>query len=243
MSKALLLKRPSPFAYPGGNPGFDPSHVASNGSYASFVKGGGGTLFNLLSPRPPSTNTIAAQSILSGLGPCINNTANFKEETFTGFPTAQQAFYTKAAIVQFTAVSSLQCIFGDGASSGSSFTGGTGLQLSAAGVVQIFHTGNTQFNAMTLLANVPYFLAFSYSKSTASNACSVVAVRLDTGQIVASTFSTNTNVGTAPSGTITIGSAAQVDKFYMAACMASSAFMTLPQLLQWVQDPWSFWYP
>jgi hypothetical protein len=233
------------FGFPCGvAPGFDPKHIAAKGVYASF-SAAGATFRDLLRSQPPATSNFTGGRIMAGIGPCVDNTANFKEATFTGYPTTAYTTYTKAVTLILTATGFNEGIIGDGASTGTGFyTAGLNLAMTSAGVFQVEHKGIGNFSsALTLLTNVPYFLACSYNAGIATGNANFVVVRLDTGQILQTTVNGFNAAVTAPTGTITIGNGSDVGKLFIGAVMASNNFMSPSQLSVWAADPFSFWYP
>ena len=91
-----------------------------------------------------------------------------------------------------------------------------------------------------MVANVPYFAAVSANASTAN----YLLLRLDNGTLLTGT--SGGAASTAPNGTFVVGndfSAGDGSTAFQTAAMASGVFLSMPALVAWAADPWSFWYP
>lgn len=243
MTALRLLRRASPFAFPGGNPGFDPSHPASwSGSQLGFsgVALGGGFV-NLKSGKP-FTKTGTPTSGLDGrIGPYVQGTGSTNLNLLAAaYTQASPWLGTLAAIAVWQASTGAVVLVGAGNSNGA---GGISLEVTSGGVVQFLVNGvGSATLGITLTAGVPYFVAASYISPTQRVA---VVVNLLTGQTqtsFAASIATQTAVGNLQIR-IGDGGAATGCNSQVAAAMYSYQYMPLAALLQWAQDPWSFWYP
>lgn len=250
MPGALLLKRPSPLAYPGGNPGFDPSHIASKGVVRfSAIPFGGLTgtapsAINLLNGKGPSSAINAVTNRISAYGPANNFQSGTQSMLFSGQPTTLPAAVTAASIFMYTGGSGFRCVF-----SSNSTSGGTGIQLFPDGSGGFFMTriatGNTSSLIPTPANNVPCMVISS--ASIAAGKVTYLLKRLDTGQVWTDTANLVIGAGDLPSdGAYRVGdwgggNLGVTGDIY--ATMYAENFLTINEMLQWAQDPWAFWYP
>jgi hypothetical protein len=231
----LPLKWPRPFAFPGGNPGFDPSHVASQNIIYSAVASGGGFV-SLLTGAPATKVGSPVPAITRVIGPNIvpPTAADYFTSPNTG-PSGTPAEITMAGIFTCPDLTT-RAIFTDGIASCdtlASFSGDftyiiPGFDLRAGSTVGI----------PTLVANVPYF--FAVSSKTGGN-CNIVVRRLDTGQVWGGSQST---MGQSAPGTFGIGGSTGLTTggASVATVQYSRKALSLQDLRQWANDPWSFWY-
>lgn len=237
---ALLLKRPSPFAFPGGTPGFDPGHVASQGmapghGFSTIL--GQAQAVDILRPNVPSVTYNGAggmtTSIDGRIGPTSANAAGHGSRWFdSGISLANDQQATMAAIVVTPG----------------SFTNGEIVSVGWGTIHANFRTnsaGNLQSNsavsAFALAASTPYFTAVSLNTTTAN----FIAVNLRTGQVLTDTQSGSYTFSAPDLALITLLSNAGGVEFLGPASVLMYApnFLSKFQLIQWSQDPWSFWYP
>lgn len=243
MARALLLKRPNPFAFPGGSPGFDPSHVAAPSTQMSCV-GINGNFINILSGSIGSVlGGAPAATIHGSLGPAVslNNTTDSVNLPGKGpIKIATGNSYTLAAIVvpnDTAAFHSFFCIGGNSTNSSMIVSNSGGLTLNIQG-------GSFLDSGNHLVSGVPYFVAISVEASVATY---FVVTNLRTGAVKTVVGAAVTCPNTSPDGGYVFGkntiSGQSPMNGLVAAAMASSTAMTLPQMLAWAQDPWAFWYP
>ena len=100
----------------------------------------------------------------------------------------------------------------------------------------------TYNSTLVLTLNSPYFIAIS---AVAGVGARLVAVNLHTGQVYSQVVASATG---GPTATTTVASWGKgfLNNFNgvnVACTMFGSNALSMPQLLQWAQDPWSFWYP
>lgn len=232
-----------PFAYPAGiAPGFNPNHLMAKNAQISAV-----ALPSVISGHAPTpvvdllTGLYAIEQNVGGLvgthgviGPYTQafDASNLMAFTQTRIPRLNPPNPLTVGIIFVPSSTSAGQLWSVG-------NGSTGWRIDSSTVIALVSNGvvNTG-NSFTIVANMPYFLAMSANATKVNS----VLVNLLTGQ----TF-TDTKT---PSGN-TAGSLIGSDMFKMssaanrlsAAAMSSNAFHSLSELLQWAQDPWSFWYP
>ena len=238
MARNGLTLRQSPLIYHGGRPGFDPVHPASNGIRFSGVASNK-DFINLLA-TPPLGVATGSSLVVDGL---IGQAAKFSGfghwVKFSGQSTANDQAATVGCILRLNALSGTPTIFASAATTATGYA----LQINSSGAMTFYNnaSGITGASSFSLIAGTAYFLGGSYNSGVAN----FVAVNLQNGQIQTSSTTGMSTANTAPDGAYLIGS----DQFgnssasSIAAIMVSSNLMSIQQLLQWAQDPWSFWYP
>lgn len=237
MSKIILPFR-RPLICPGIAAGFDQSHIASGNIRYTGVANGAAPI-NLLNGQIPIGITgVFSKTIDGTIGPSIlcSNPANTTRSYTVSGPASTPVGITIAGIARFTDLANNNGIFGDGPSSA---------------VVSLFLIPNNLFiqvnggtnisSSLTLTAGVPYFFAVS-GNATSFN---FLLMNLSTGaiktQTVGGSTAFNASAGSyflanqASSGTSMAGN--------LAAIMYNHKYMSTPQLVQWAQNPWLFWYP
>lgn len=240
MARSLLLKRPNPLAYPGGTPGFDPSHPMSNGLAMSAVSTGGN--FVSLQTGKPGTIGGSPSAFIGTVGKGTKFTTN-ANVTFPA-PTVLPTVFTVAAIFELDGVTGnpTQQLINNVAG------GGMGLALDGAGHLSFGGAGGAVFtfpptSGASLPFGIPFFFVASFAPSAAS--ATGVLVNLLTGQTFSATSSLSGGMQ-ASDGNYYIGNrglnSRQLDGGVHTVAW-SYTYLSLPQLLQWAQDPWSFWYP
>jgi len=222
-------------------PGFDQNHVAASGVRFSGISQGGGFV-NVLNGKagtsvgPPGTSISGVIGRGSVFTSATNNAFNF-----AGMQTTNDNTFTIGGILTYTTFGGFNSWF----STSSDATHGVAIGSNGSTPSNILFNFNGSTNAGSsniLVTNIPYFLIFSASLS----AQSYIIKNLANGQItVLSSSTVCTYAGGAPNGTFqvgndgtTLGAGATV-----AAVMYSNQKMLAPQLLQWTEDPWGFWYP
>lgn len=244
MARTLLLRRPSPFAFPGGNPGIDPSHpaaknllistVALNGSHVDLRNGVTGVI------------TGSPTKLIDGvLGPAVAFSGTTDKLNFANFPTTSFTVGTAAVILRINAQGQISDICGDA----NGTTAGFGLGHDS--LTWHIRCGGLFLDVTSLPAPITgetYFYAVSVFGGN-SPLPIFVLVRLSTGQVWYltghagfSTPATITGTGNYVVGNrdTTVNRQALAN---IAATMRSNVYLPLPQMLAWAQDPWSFWYP
>lgn len=237
----LILKRPSPFAYPGSAAGIDASHPAAAGLLISTVARSGNHI-NLLNGAAGSIAGTPSRKLDGNLGDAVNFPGATDRINFASFPTTVFQTGTTAAIFRLNAVATLPVdICGDSNGSNVGFS---------IGLDQTVPAFTVRFNAFIIAgaldsyaANVPYFVAASRN---ASNNVSIVVRRLDNGQVRSAELFAASG-GAAGIGTYVVGGRDNTSgrnlNGAVACSMRSTAALSQAQLQAWAQDPWSFWYP
>ena len=228
-----LLYRRSPLTFPGGRPGFDPSHPAALGAYCSIVTPGGAFL-NLLAGTtyPPTT----AAPIVDGLiGPAVNSTASNNGASTTLPVPASISSATYAAIwrqIGSPGGPGRGCFVTTPANLTDTFGVTTGNVLEA----------NATSTGLSIVNGNAYFAATSF---VSGGKWATVLLNLTTGQILTQTSASGPAVST--SGTTCYfarNSAGRPLNGNLAAIAVSfNNLLSLPQLMAWAQRPWDFWYP
>lgn len=228
------------FSFPVGvTPGFNPLHIASPGILHSGVAAAGGGYTSIL------TGSVAA---LSGspyglmdaiVGPNSNYNGS-SVATFSSFPTAVPDPVTIAAIVTTSSsINNFPNYFINNNASSS-----TGAGMFSSGSAFYFIWGNTGLNVGPAVStNTQYFVAFSVSG--ALNILSYVIVNLANGVVISGTV-TPSKGSTIGDGSLYIGNRGTNGRQWsggIAATMWADNYLSVPELLIWAADPWSFWYP
>lgn len=247
---APLLKLRNKLVYPGGQPGFNPAHPASQKLLLSAVAipGAAANFYNIKTGAKGTPSSVTPTGpIFAGLGPTMNLSTD-DDVTFSGT-------YSTSGSIGYT-ISSIFAIRGNNGSGGSylfedsaSFNNGLRFEVGGGGNLSIEPSGNTfttsglGISANNGPQNTPFFLAWSHW----SNGLDIVVARnLITGQVT--TYSANNGIGlTSGDGNFYIGNRGigNVRYFngYIAATSYSGVPLNLSQLLQWSESPWDFWYP
>lgn len=241
------LRNPNPLGFPGGvRPGFDASHAAAKQIKFSGVSRGA-NFGSILKGTVGSLTGTPTSAINAFCGVATNYSASTMNSAFAGFTTNTPAAFTFAVIcVPVTLGGATQLIITDGASGSSAGTQGIGFNGSNKWTVGIGSTPTFIATSSTpaVVANTPYFIAVSELGGTGYN---IVVSNLRTGQTTSEVVATATAIsvwtGTFNVGNQNAANGARVFQGLIAAVMCSEGYLSVPQLLQWAQDPWSFWYP
>jgi len=252
-----ILKFYNPLQYPGGMPGFNPSHPASKNIGFSLVPMGASVVDLITCKKAnqvPGGNPT--YQVLSGLGPSAQVLSNGTPELWYAggsFVSGKTAPFTLAAIVQFVAVGNLQYFLHNDSRQATTVNNGGRIGIYNATLQPnsfflatanfVVDPNNANFVAV---ANVPYFFAASYNGTTAN----MVLARLDNGRIFSQVVSSTLTVAASDGGAGilnygsdgTDGGSFGIDGS-LAAAMCNYSYMSIPQLLVWASDPWSFWFP
>lgn len=240
MALALLLKRPNLLAYPGGNPGFNSSHLAANGISGRRGFSGvasGASMFSPLTGKPASLVGTFSGSIGGLIGPGVSFTSVTSKMTFTGAVGPEQKV-TIASIFTWP-----------GGHDGTLFSSSSGQNQQPAvyingttNVFEAYGVTNVLSSGLVVAAGVPYLGIVSFNAGGSSY---FLLKNLLTGQVQTATAG---DIGTSVAGTglyIVGADGFSGDNFVgnMATVMYAPVFMTRPQMIAWSADPWSFWYP
>lgn len=238
MARSGLILRQPPLIYRAGRPGFDPSHPASNGIRFSGISVGKN--FNNLLSVPPTGTASGTSSVVDGLiGLATKFSGSNHFVKFTGQSTANDQAATVGCIFRFNTLSGTPVLFANAATTATGYA----LQINSSGAAFFYNnaSGTTGASSFDLAAGNAYFIGASFNSSVAN----FVLANLQNGQVFSSSSTGMSTANTAPDGNYLIGS----DQFSnssassIAAIMVNSNLMSIPQLMQWAQDPWSFWYP
>lgn len=227
-------------SYPiGRSAGFNPAHraargisginglsaIASGGNFISLLTGGAGTIGG------------APVAGVRSIGPAVDFSAGATTQTTIPIANITNTQQTLAVIYFLKTFANTHML-----QSGNANVGGAFLFLDNNGFVATFSGGAAVSSGIfASLLTVPYFAAVSVSSTLGTN---FVVANLATGQ---TTIATGASVGTisAPGNFAIIGSDVFNVNFlgYLSAVMFSPTYMSIPELVAWASDPWSFWYP
>lgn len=234
MPNIPILRRTNLLAFPNRNPGFDPSHPASNGCICSWIPAPGGNAINLLTAKIAIKSAAFSTFSITPFGPGLTP-ATSQNEHFTGLPTTVTTTGTVACICTVANASSAtqQKLIVDSV--------GTGPFL-VSSLLKMFN-GVTVSSGLTI-GNNPYF--FAITSNTSTGAVKFLVLNLATGQVTTATSSSGgTTAYNFSSLYIGINASANNDPFTgsLNCGMVTSTELSMPQLLQWAADPWAFWCP
>lgn len=241
MSRVILPTR-NKLIYPGGNPGFDPSHIASNGvspkkGFSGIAANGG--FISLLNASKATLAGSPVSTINSNIGPSTAlGLAGADTMSFTGQSTVAATSYTFGGIFWINTLNT-------GSNANQLFTNNDNFNtatLNSAGGFLSCQVNNTSLTStIAPAANTPYFFIIS---CPAARPVNFLLLNLRTSQIQTATVA-NSASAAAPSGTYWIGGSNTFEGTggAIAAMMYSTKALSLPQMRQWAQDPWGFWYP
>ena len=256
--------RPNKLAFPGGLARINPAHPASRNAVVAAVAAPG-----LTAAGPGATNFVNLVNGQMGTRAGSNNirsvifgplgTTVFNDHsggTTTDVTTFPGIYNSAGGGLTMSVIFSIQA---DMSASGNSLyllTDGGAAPAQAIGTniavgyvnLEGFLGGNgiatnLAINSQTGPFGVPYFCVFSLS--ALSSLLTSVLVNLATGKTYVYFANEGGPVPTAGDGTIWIGNRNSARNWngWIAAVSYSNTFLSLPQLLQWAQDPWSLWYP
>jgi hypothetical protein len=250
----ILPFRPNKLAFPGTMPGFDPTHPASAGVPQSSVVCQSNNFVNLLTGAPGIISGTASGAVPicdSLIGPAIRFDGT--NVALISTPRASSNvgvtnYFTAAAIVKMLPFNDQTSYIVATYMGG---TGGFGFGLFSGDFsVSIFvNGGSSVVISPALTAGHKYFMAVSVAGAVPSANC--VIRDLSSGTIfTSSTGLAGTTTGTDSNTAVQYGNrdslARGFDNGAIAAGMltySQPSQLSIPQLLQWSQDPWSFWYP
>lgn len=205
----------------------------------SMVPGsGGGVLSNMLN-MVPSTVVGTATTVCKEIGLCVNTGAGANYNQFTNtFPTTAPASIVAACIFIPTATASFGTFIQDANTNASPNKFGL-----LTGVLAISGSGNNHSSSLSALTNgVPWFVAVSWNATTQN----YVQINLKSGERRFTTTSLANTMGTTTVNWVVACDSTAGDQLnggVAAVMMALDTFINLPDLLQWADDPWSYWYP
>jgi hypothetical protein len=233
----MLIKARDRFAIPNSRlAGFDPSHVAGKNVFVSALSVGSNFLSLLNGARGTLVGTPTAPAYDSLIG---------RATAFTSAQATQFSSYTTTpAAVTFGAIIRTGALAGfDPLLSTGSNAAGFAFYASRSGDVAIdCFAGGTVHSGFGLVNNTAYFIVGSFDQTTTS--WSFAVCNLLNGSIKSSKGSTNPTPTNTYNGLFNIGSfQGNQCQSTLAAAMHSTKFLSVNELLQWAEDPWSFWFP
>jgi Concanavalin A-like lectin/glucanases superfamily len=228
-----LQLQPNRLGYPGTLPGFDVSHPASEGIGVSAVVVSGALPLEIIKGTLFTSSGAAQTPVQSVVGPALYNAG-------TGYANGGVSNVSFAKITQ-------ACIFVPQALSTSGLTGIVSATIlyiyGASGGTAITYLGGIRDSGVQLVVGRPYFFASSYSNDAVGTLNQIVK-DLQTGQITTNVQTIGPSGGLANSNYCFGGDGAgAASNSQIAATMYSTSFLSMEQLRQWADDPWSFWYP
>jgi hypothetical protein len=242
MSRVILPLKTNSLAFPGRAPGFDPSHFAAQGmsngnGFSGVTVAGGSNFINLLSTKAGVFTGSGTGSIFGGAGPVLNLTGSNNYLSFAGNVSNAPAGQTVGGIGFIQALTSKYPLFNVGGSA-------VGLVLGVNNnVLWCFGESGGDINSsLTLQVNTPYFFAVSVNATLSIE--NFILVNLLTGQVKTQQMTSAIGFGFA-GGTYLLGNDTFSENWNggIAAAMYAPNFLSIPQLIQWAQAPWTFWYP
>lgn len=232
-------------AFPyGTRAGFDPTHIAAAGGTIRMSVVPCGNNYIRLDPYGQLLGVINAtgptQSVDGIMGPVLvfNGATATKAIQFNSEPVVTDTSNTIAAIFSVASFAANIAIFNNNSTNGSA---SLDLDITTGGVLEL-NASFTLITGPTLSLNVPYFAI-----ATCTSGSTLFVVRnLLTGQTTITTNTTTYTPAATNTGTYNVGGFSPNSWAYngsIAAVMYSNIRLSLPQMLVWANDPWSFWYP
>lgn len=235
-ARPIILPKRRGLAFPAGwTAGFDPTHVAAGTCRFSGIANEA-NFVNLLSGTPGTFPGAPTPIIDGSIGPSITSSGGSVSINFSGQTTVNDSQYTFGAIFRAGSPGNTSFI-----SNNNSANSANGTEFAAASGTQLLlQSGGNFATFATLVAPNAYFAAASLNSSKYN----WVLLNLSNGK-----FQTGTGSGfstTAPNGTYNMGGGTRGSHLSgdtLSAVMFSATFLSIPQLVLWAADPWSFWYP
>ena len=228
----LIFPR-NPLAFPGGAPGYNPAHLASGPKMRFSGVATNSGFVSLLGGNVTSHGSMIYGS--SQIGPIATFAAAGAYQSIPGINETPAAA-TSAIILYPTASPGVVSYFTNDGNTAA----GVVFQMNSL-VTRIF-TNSTAINGNTLTTNDPWFVVQSLYAGIFVN----VTRNLRTGKVATFTSSGNVGITGSSSSSYDIGGnsgSGGALGFGMAAVMYSASGLSLNQCLEWIADPWSFWYP
>jgi len=224
--------------FPGGRPGFNPTHIASKNAIFSGVAAGTNVI-DILSGLAGTVTGAITSNIDSIIGPNTSIAQQTNEHIL--FPVAQSQIDTSGTMAVIGTDLNIGAIAFSFPFSVGSASSGPGVLINSTGAVNWNNwNGSNPTASVTISLTSPYFIAMSMNTIT----CNILALNLHNGQILTGTSASvsqdthNTNIVWGDSNALN-----QINGSFIAAAMYSTSYLTLPQLITWAQAPWDFWYP
>lgn len=226
----------------GVTPGFNPQHIAGGAPRFSGISNGS-NFISLLQGANRGTIGGGPVGLVDGIiGPATNYSAATDASSFSGqYTAAIDTSSTIGAIFVLNSVASANQIIFSETSNGTVKT--LALNISS-GVAALNYNGVTSFSSsISVVVDVPYFLVSSVQDG---NIINFALTNLRTGQVRTSSIASSQTRSNAQTGTNSVGTRVAsnlVMNGKLAAVMFNAVYLPLPALIQWANDPWSFWYP
>lgn len=229
-------------AFQGGVlPGIPSSHIGLGKGILRFsgIATPGGSFIDLSSGKQATTINSTVTGIVDGtIGPSCKFPNTFSGLGFSTFPSITDSTKTLAAIIRFTSNGVIQEIIAENPN----FNTGWGFFIRTNNTVSSCCGAAGTTTTLTLTSGVPYFIIVSSNTVTQN----YLIKRLDTGSVQTLTASAaqtpNATTGPVAVGNIYTTGSRNVPG-PIASVMSSTQYMTLPMMIQWAENPWSFWYP
>lgn len=238
-ARAILALKTGSLGFPGGRPGFDPSHFAASGVRLSAVAQGP-NFVNLLNDKKGTPTTIPGSTVDSRIGPGVVISTTAGANNYVSFVSPGQAIpaaATIATIFTYNTNGNFSGLFG---SNQTTFGILFGAQA-AGGSIQLYNGTVLTSVACVPVAGHAYLVVASYNSASANFGL----VDLVSGKI-----SQDTVTGAAPTaaadGTYCIGVNNNFSTNSLvgaqAALMFGANYLSPPLIRQWLLKPWGFWY-
>jgi len=233
------IRPASKLAYPRSSPGINPAHPATPGAQIAVVV------------NPLNANYI---NLLTGLG-CVNTQGSQITSAIVGtdgiigpnltagtgckalgtsFPNVPVGNFTAAAIFRYTTTNggAYQCV----ATAGNAW----GWWMHSGKPCLYTNTDNAA--SFTPTVGRCYFIAMSAPLFSGS-IINYVMRDMITGQVFTSSVSQTSAASSTNLWTIGNDTSNEFSNFPLAVAMISTTVLSMPQLRQWADDPWGFWFP
>ena len=230
----------NPLVFPGGNAVFNPAHPAAGNNVRYSGVARAGSMINLITGKGATVNGAITAGVHGKIGATVVNTTSTAYLSAPGLILASTAL-TFGAIFAPTAALANSVLFSTAGGSGSAAD--TWFQ-NASGLGPGLFVGNSFQNSGLILTNgVPYFIAVSFNGATMNS----IATNLNTGVSATASAPVAKAIATPNVATYILGgipsAGFQMDGALAAIMYSANNFLSLPQLLNWAQSPWDFWYP
>lgn len=242
MVAPLVASFRSPLVFPGGNPGFDPSHIAANSAVMSIVATPTSGINLLTGTGPGSTSNSSSAMTAYGPSIVVNYIPSWQKYPVhsgsypAGGTTSDATIGLIFSIPSYS--SNVGSLFGWGPPSG----GWDGIYISSTGALNVEYHGAVYGTGFTVALNTPYFLAIS-NKYVGSGSTVFVIVNLLTGAIKTGTFASGYVYDTNNYDYYFIGTDYSLVYANIYAASWALSYLPISALLLWAQRPWDFWYP
>jgi hypothetical protein len=243
MGLILPFRSKNPLVFPATAPGINWAHPAAQG----FIRYSGvalnGDFISLMNGSAGTVTASPTALINSALGPAVKFSGTTDAVTVP-VSTATDTTLTIGCIFVANTSNSAGVLFTTDSQRG---TNTIRLTLNSLGIEVNTNSAVDFPTGVSVTIGVPYFLAVTLINDIVSSMPRFVLKRLDTGQVITFPVSSPSAIIMAPSaGIASIGTGVRsnlVSGASIAAVCWTTALLSTPQLLQWSNDPWSFWYP